>query len=1527
MAESFHFSPINESYPNSWIYYNFTQDKAEKLFTLLIKKSCEDPQFQSFLAKLLDEFSNSSNYNNEKWIITSNLLPYKQISDDLSKEFAMTDFNNIKTEFTEFIKPFLNQQTIPEAVLPVFCFNFLFFRDSFPHLFYTLLPIFDPIFQRIGFDPIYKAIGPESLSFITVPDFDFFKTLDVDPKVIVLFFKYPIVYTSQRFANLLQDKFRLKTPQCQLVDLSIVNNQHFLDVLNLRFTNLFEEQDVFKLPADLQAFEAATPYFAIHKYDLILANPPKFLPIFQQPIKQEILNETMTRLKNDFDLISMVSFLTSNELTANDLLTHSITYHCQFSLGTPQVLEYANKQYFIITDQDSHTDFDVIRGYRIFKFFLSSCKSPSKQLKQTIISIKNLLTVMSPIIRQKLCIDLFSLIFLKQNDSFVCHPFVAQKMVKLLLQFDSNPYFVGAKNVFSSKKPKKTDSMNLSMYLQHNLNEIYHLVETHKWESADEKTENLPYFKKYYRKARAAYLFQSKHELPSEFEPESESTKIDLACSKLNKKSIEETIEKEPKLHSILQPRLKMKDVTDAFKCITTSPQWELASSSAVELDEYPLEQISNSLYIRKHLKNIAISKQLLNFISDTRLYFESASIYESDGTLESIFVLDMRRALAGPFNFGDIKKSEELALLYNIDLFPFILENIELFKISEEFISNNITKYPIEMLALAFSHHFDDYLRSNEKTPEPFKKFIEKPKPKKTPPHLLDLLKEDKIDEAENYIYKVDHKLFYNKLIREFDYKSFNDSLMYALNICDYVAPESDFNLLKKIKTYYKVKKITSKENQSEIITDIYHDNQFELAIDYITICVSEESIGETVCTLFSLCVGNEYQMTTILRLFQNHFDLLSSRFHHIEGVIQYLVKECPASKLNLVKGLTILPKEITMNSNIFDLKSVIEAYSRHINCIYMIDKEVASLFTDRHFYILLELIENSSEFNKAFIYLIPFFDDQKELQEWWINKTCAIIRNVKVDSIESEQNHLSKLHKRIDPFLQKFKGKCERMRWIRSVTSFVEFQPFLKHKISYDLEFFEQNKFEFAKLCVQFDRMLIAAELGININKLLLNRIEILMTIGLYQQIRQIFKSRPQLHFDDYDEGRVYYDNNYKPFEILTRQPIFDTRRIHSLLQTFPVPQHNVIEPLFVFQQIKVTRSQKQIKQRDPFYDFMISNAVTKPNSLAFLVTYKDYETAFKYIDTKIGEERNDLFVYKFFLPALCNGTLNTLEKYILNEKGEEYSRFIWTNTLHFFERRQCRHAMFNINRKLGNWEAAADDCFRLFDEEESLPHQTELLGHALYCLTEALNQPQTEEPRDALEDKKAKTTFQLKLCQFFNDKGTPNKKEYNLMRGQSAALALGALFLINGEKPLLNELSTMFPLDPKAVSEKASETLLTMELGQIMKCLRMMRNESPSIAEYVQSALLRKLQARGIYNKQTILAIILEGWTNPMKQLLLMIEYDIITEALTLASRERIGELIPLIARRASVLGLSDVVHKCKKILNPPQQIPEA
>lgn len=1554
MSKIFKISDRLDTYLNSWLYYNFSHEKTEKSFSLLIDKCSEDPKFKSFLTTLLNIFPQTDDYFDYRWILSSKLLQFDKLADDFSIKIALSDFNNLNTEFSQMIKPLLDQPNVPEPMFHPVCFNLLFFRDSNPGLFYTLLPKFQSILKKIGFSTIYKAIGPEALSFIIEPDYEFFKKLEVDPKVIVLFFKYPISYKNSKFSKFLHAKFNLKTPQCKFVDVLMVNQTHFLCFLDKQFPNFLNSNNITQIPPDLAMANDVIPYLITKNYQTIFSNPEKFKPLLQLSWKPSLAAQVLERIINDFDLMSMISFLTSNELTVDDLLTHSITFHCQFSLGTPQLLEYATKEYFLISDSDRQADFDVIRGYTIMRAFLSSFRNPSKQTKQMIQNIKNHLTLMMPKNRHNLCIDLFSLIFIKQNDKFVCHPIVASKLIKMITEFESNnPYFSGAKSIFANKKPKKTGTNNLSVYLQRDTKEIYNLILNHKWEAAEEKTLYLPYYRKFYNKAHCAYILMHKQQMPSNLEKEIEVSTLDIACSELKKEMIKEVIEKNPssEYSTILGPRMKMDSSSEAVISIQGNQQWEAATKSAVEIDQSPLEQIGRATFISNHLKNITISKGFLKFISDTVLYYESASLYEGDGTLESIFTFDMRKALSGPFNIGNERKSEQLANIFNVDLFSFVIKNLAWFKITENFINKYSSKYPLETTTLSISESLYKLVLSNEKTSQNLKNYVQRLIPPTTPekgknnPRLLTLLKNNNMENVDDIIYKVDHKLLYSKIMSEFDHTSFSDSIMYALNICDYVAPDSDIEELEKIRLYYKINKLTNfnleDKESSEVVIDIYKNESFELALKYIKICVPSDLRGPPICSLFQQCIDNEDQMLTIIRDFKERFDLISSRFFHVEGVVKLLVKECPKSKINLVKGLSLLPETITLDSNIFDLSTVIESFSRHPECIFMLNQESVTLFNDNDFLQLLDLLlnDNSPVYNKAFSFLLPFFKNKDDLQEWWMIKICKLISEVKVDSVEKELEYIIQFHKRIDPFLQTFKGRSDTMQWIKCANVFVQFQPFCKFNIKYDMNEYQNDKYKFALLCMSIDKMEIANSLNIDISEIFIEQIKIMMILGATKQIQTVFKNKPNLKFDDFDQNHkkkknnfIYYDNNYKPFQVLTRQPIFDINRVKELSKTLPVPKSANLEPLFVFQQIKITASisasrsldQQQFmtnnnKERDPFYDFMIKNAVTKPNSLSFLVTYKDYEAAFNYLDTKTGEERNDLFLYKFFVPAICNNTINSFEKYILKEKGEEYSKFIWTNTLQFFERRQCRHVMYNINKKLGNWEAAADDCFRLFDEETSVFHQIELLGHAIYCLTEALN-IENIESKEQLEEKKTKTMFQLKLCQFFNDKGMPNKKEYNLMRGESAALALGAVFLINGETQLLNELSDLVPIDPKSVSIKASDTLLEMPIEQIMNCLSMMRTNSPNIVENVQVALLRKLQAKG--NRKLILNLIINGWKNPLTQLRMMIEYDYITEAMILAVREKIAEMIPSIGKRASELGINDIVNQCYKILYPIQ-----
>ncbi|OHT01724.1 hypothetical protein TRFO_31334 [Tritrichomonas foetus] len=1527
---SVHFPSLFPTYPSAWLYFNFCHEKSEKLFSLLLTTYIEDSKFQNFLMCLLDVFPKTDNYLDERWSLVTTLKPYKELKDDLSIKMAKIDFENSKTEFTAALKPLLAQPEIPEAMAHPTCFYFLLFRDSLPGLFYTLLPEFAEILQKIGSEVMFKAIGPEALSFIVNPDFDFFQKLEVDPKNFVLFFKYPIVYTNHDFALLLQKKFALKTPQCKIVDLAIINQTHFFDYFDKFFTNFLNSKNPNKLPDDLSIYRGAVPFYIIKNYELILSNPEKYGELLNGDYSKSPVFESILRLRNDIALMQSITFYKPDGISPQELIEHSITYHFQFSLGTPTVLELANKNYFLIPDNHRKMDFDVIKAYMLLRVFLSSFKAPSKQLKQNMHTIKNHLNTITPDVRKNVLIDLFSLIFIKQksNDSYICHPIIAGKLIKLLLEFSpDNPFFNGANAIFSSKKPKKNDSASISNYLHRDTNEVYQFIEQKKWDAADERTKFTPYHRKFYLRAHAAHLIYQNQQLTGELEKQRETAILDLTCSTLNRQMIKETLETKKDYIRILQPRMKAMSTEQALQCIRGNMMWDAAMKSAKAIDQSPLEQIGNNKKSVGHLKNITVSKNLLTFVSNCVLYFESASLFpDSDGNLESVFTFDMRKALAGPFNIDNEKKTEQLAAIFKVDLFPFIINNLEWFEIREKFVEKHIDEEPIVSMALALHHNFYQVLNTSDKVSQEIKKSINKSFTNKKKPMIITQLKNNNLDDIEDYIYKIDHKKLYSKIFEEFDHKNFNDATMFVLDICDYAAPESDLEELENIRLYYNIHKITTETEPVQVVDAIFEADKFNLAIEYIKKCVDPDDWSAPILKLFQLSLDCPEKMCIILRQFQDRFDLISSRFFHIDGVVQYLIQECPKSKTDIIRSLSLLPDIIAQDSNIFDLSTVIESFARHPECIFMINKDTASLFTDNDLQKLIDMIDSTPYYRRAFPYLHQFFADKNGLYQRWKDKVLKIIDEVKVNSIEDEIKYLEVFKKKIEPYLQYFKGTDAQMQWIKCSNAFIAYNPYCKFHISYDFGYYSKKKLEFARLCSNIDKMEISRSLNLKIQPIVLDQIKKMIILGQTKAVKTMLGKLKNLKFDDFDTGKTYYDRYYQPFASMTHNMIFDMTTVNKIAQKIPVPQsvQKTIGPLFVFQQIKVTLSPKNMKERDPFYDYMIKNAVTKPNSLAFLVSYRDYETAFEYLDTKTGEERNDLFLHKFYLPAISTNTINSLEKYILTQKGVEYSRFIWTNTLHFFEARQCRHTMFNINRKLGNWEAAADASFRLFDDETDLMQQINLLGHAIYCLTEALN-GQTEEDRAIVEDRKAKTMFQLKLCQFFVDRGTPNKKEYNLMRGETAALALGSLFMINGERDLLIELNDLIQINPKAASLRASNMLLEMNVEQIMNSLSMMNSMNPGIKEYVQSALIRKLQAKG--NRQIILNLILSCYTDTKIQCSMMIEYDYINEAMLLAVRERMGEMIPQIAKRASELGLIDIVTKCDRILNPPGHQQEA
>ena len=1543
MSSYLRFSSTTTTYQNSWLYFAFSQEKTEKIFTQLVSNFIGDLQFQNFLEAILKAFPDLEQYVDLSWTIISALKEYKDVKDDFSIKFALNDFKNLKTDYAMALQPLLDKPDFQEQMAQPICFFLLMFRDSYPGLFYTLMPKLEPIITKLGIEKMYTAFGPESLSFIVNTDYEFFQKLDVDPKSFVLFFKYPIAYTDKQFIPFFQEKFAMKKPETSFVETLIVNQRHFLDYFDPIFLKYLKGNNYSKLSPEMEFFKKAIPIFIVQHYKEVLENE-NAAQLLGMNYSDSFAINSIQRMINDYDLLNSIKFYTQNELTADEFMKNSIAYHLQYSLGTPQVLDLANKPYFMTSDKDRNRDFDVIRGYIIFRLFLTAFRNPTKQLKQVIHNIEVNLNLLTPAFRDSVSLDLFSLIFIqdKKQQGYICHPKVAKKLVEMLLKFVPNlPQLLQADSILSSIKLKKNEHRQISTYLNRDLNQIYYDIEAGKWDSADEKTKFLPYYRKFYTKAYVVYLLSHDQQIPETLESEKDNVRLNLACSYLNKGEIKEMIEKYNQYANILIPRKNASSPDSLMGSLKGKIQWSDAMASAYAIDQSPLEQIGNSK-VTMHIKNITNSKNLLKFISDTFLYFESASLYpNTDGSLENVFQFDMRKALAGPFNIGDEKKTKQLAEIFHVDLYPFIISNLDWFQITDSFVKNLMNVFPVVAEVLAIQYRFYNVINESDFVSKEIKKYVSTSTvfDDSMKPRLITLLKEDKIEDIEDLIYNVDHVDLYNSLINETDHKYFTDSLIYALDICDYVAPEGDAGMLKKIRIYYKVSKITKEKDPIHVVADIYNyrnenstpsnanddenkSENFDLAVDYIKVCIDEDERGPPIVILFQLSLGNGDQMLTILREFNERFDLISSRFFHVEGVVPYLIKGCPKSKEDEIRTLTLLPEIISQDSNIFDLSTVIEAFARHPECIFTINNETVTLFTDDDLRTMLHLLKENPIYKRVFAAIYKLLRNKDEFTQKWIEEVESLISGISVKSIQDESRCNLTFRRKILPYIKVFDNydSDPKFKWIKCAYSFASSVPYSRFKISYDFGELLKDKYSFAKLCSQIDRLDISKSLDINTKPIVLDYYTRMITLGQYSIVEKLVNKNHDIFFDEFDKGLVYYDNSYLPFISFTHNKVFDMTIPNALANKVPIPRNENVGMLFIYQQIKVISLSmtKMPVKHEPFYNFLIKNTVSKPHSLSFLVTYKTYEEAFDYLDTKTGEERNELFLDYFFFPAICNNTINTLEKYILNSKGEEYSSFIWNQSLSFFESRNCRNTMYKINMNLKNWEAAADACFRLFDNEDDLQQQIKLLGHAIFCLTEALN-GQVDD-RAALEDKLEKLNFQKSLCQFFDDYGIPNKREYNLMRGETAALALAALFLANGDRDLLLKLNELFHINPKLVAIRVSEDLLEMnDVDKINECRKRIESINPKIKDYVQTALLKKLQSKG--NKKIILDLIRE-WTDPREKCLMLIEYDFIREAMKVAVENKIGEFLPLIAHRASQLGLCNIALKCDKILPSTQ-----
>ena len=1485
----------------------------------------------------------------------------------LASDMAVADLGTNKLPIARGILPFLKtvgeSKEMSDAEAKNFCFQVLQLRHMNTSLFYSLRPAYANVLVNVGMGRAIEAIGPEVLAFLLEPHLDFFKTWNkADAKNIGSIFNamYPILFESVELSQMLQEKgardSQFPQPFMNNNDVSLANTAllrggHFFDVYAKEVENFFVKGNFMGVPQEVEKFEEFLPFF------VVIHQPILYSDIFNA---QGILNdrdwsgtvaeETISRMKNDCLLLYNCQDVTEQEIQPKNLIQKSLPFVYQHCLNNEGVLNYSDLKFFLIEDAAAETDFNFMRYYRAISIFLTFFQNPGKHIHEKLEEIKKMIDGVGNIaFRSYLILDLFSCIFLKQNDKFLCHPNAARGLMRLLEVYNAEvktEYISGAYAKLETKRKKKNKSeVTLEDYFDANHNEIYQAIHEKKWDLANQLTRYLPYFRKLYKRAALRNALVSGLPPPEDTASEDKNVKLEISLSSFQPSMFKGTVKYFPEYKSIVAERQRCASEADVLTWMKDPSKWIAVGKAVAEFESDPYESVASET--RKNLiANLALAKQVTRFVSTLVPYFKAIALSGTQDNLEEMFRFNIQKVLAGPFNIGDFQTASQMAQLYHTDLFEYVIKHTSAFKITEEYVDTMIETHPLELTMMCYALGYYDVIEKNKaKLDEKTVKYIKQlMRPQKKQPHtatptskILEMVASRHIEDIDDYIFDCDTYELYYKLLKT-ESNNYSDAMIYALDLCSFSAKSSqEIKKENQIRFMNKVRKITSETNQNHIIADLMKHSGFEMVVSYIKTMIQPEQWSAPVCQLFSLCINDEEKVIAVLQAFPSCYDTLSLRFFHFPGIAPHFLRYGPPEKRELIEAFSQLPEDVATESNIFEISTVVASFARHPECIFKITPRTAAFFDDSQLLEMLDPVENINSFCKLSTFLYQFFKDKSMIGQLWSKKMTEHIRVLDVQSVSEEQECI-KFFKKAQPLQELFQADAANSRKIECLRTFVEKRMFLHYNVSYSFFDYGTDAFPARILGICYTHnlediaKLVTEAFSVKPTASILNRTEMLLTEGLFAETKALFKGTSKV-LELSDVSKFEEHKACSCLTNLTKMSVFNCSDIRSLCKQFPVSDSDVDKLMlrYVYQRIKTITKFTSDKEREQIYAHLLLHGVSRRTAISMLVYGSRFEQAYQLLmDIKDTGQREEAFIYDFYYPAITRG-MNKLESFFKRKDPSlSATNSLWDALASFCRQHKLTESFYRQAKFRNHLDEAAFAALDLVDEEENIEKKLAHISHAMWCLSESLRArtdpdvqmtpPYVQSrsyPSSGIQRIMELTEMLKRAIDFCMENEIPFRREYNFVKNAENAAELGGLFLLYGADDLLDDLCRLASLNRQEITGHASVAIARLPLQQLLTFLMNMRQRDPALSQHLNKSVLKSLTERE--DRGGVLMVIVNCFADqPQEQCCLFLEYGYVAEAFNTASASGMHDLIPLIGYRASLLGNKDIVETCLRSL---------
>ncbi|KAK8865411.1 hypothetical protein M9Y10_010957 [Tritrichomonas musculus] len=1545
--------------------FNIVSDDLS--IALLFEKIVNFENISSILKLIYNKIPKDDETINIRWSIQSFLeFPNQNSEEDMSSELAMKDFLTINDQAMNFLTKYIDYSgEIKKNIAHDLSFYIQLLRDDYPGIFYSILPKLQSIISKIRIDRVYKAIGPNFISFYLKPPIDFINQIDeFDEQELSSFFQFPNNFTQQELTLSLQTKITNTFPYPSLikglensVNFTLVNssfcteNKHFIDfayqIIDIEFSAQSDSKKIQKL---IEPFFEFFPFLVVANQTILLREKNQYL---QNLVK---LFDNLTSpppkiiesFQNDFRFLNFISGQTGKKFGYGDFFIDSFPFLLKTVIHkTSEIVKFSNLNFFSIKDDKALNDFDFVRCYGVLYQLLSFCKNypqtpTTAQLNKFNDKTSNLLnSIKDEKTRSKIIIDLFSCIFIqdKSKHEFLCHPLVAHQLISVLITFSVPSQIYRANALFDNKKITKYDT-SIVPWFDNDPSYIYTVIENKNWLQAEKLTAFLPYYIKFYSEAIQVDKYLNEND-----ESVSDSVKVNVLLSLITKKDKLTEIQNKAKfidhVNTIIEWRLE-KDCEIESLCFPfdNRNKCQQLIDFAIGFDESLETSLKKIKNFQQNHSITETSKNFDDFLNYLYKYYRCAILIDSStfDSIEDLFNFNFQKAVEGSILHDQMIGANELTKCVNVDLTNYIFDNLSCFKIDANLIEGLADKYPLESTALAVSNHIKASLPGKMKSISDYFEFLDKMSANDVSVDNISFesIFDPDFDDFDDLIFSVDHGQIYRQLMLKFDNEAIATQYYKLFSYVSYVSPESDNERIMSIETYHKVCQITDKKEQMEIVTDLHSkgNEYFMLIIDYILYWIKAEEQCSLIVQLFTLSLSNIEQIEMILQTFPEHFDVILGRTYYFKGVLPYLVKYSPSYKINFLNTIQLLPEPIFQNSNIFDIDSITRSYIRYPLHILEMPEKVAIYLNDENLFKILKGTISSQFSIQIFLHLYQFFTNRAKVVDFWSDMIDRKLMNMTIDDENKEEEAVKFFHQIKVPLNT---IDHVRLKQFRSLSRIVELRPFLHYRKSYSFSKLKDSDFlnDIISLCCIIDQedviFDISESFGIELNNYYFYKIHLQLVLGKFVDATETIQ-KESLKIDKFAKS-LFYDSSFYFLYPLYKDPIFlyDNKQEEGG-ENEGIP-NDVYKSVSQFLTIP-KRSKKNVfllskSEAKSALNILISKHCSIGPALSLFISFQQFESANELLNSIENEqEKIDHFINDVCLPVVFNNFTQKFTDFIMKiDKNLEKTGFLWDAAIDFFTKKEMPQGLIFALQVENKLEDAAIVGFESLKNCTSFVTEFSILGNIIINLKTSINYRQdckskgnSEEILNSVVINQSKTyddileylkfaELQLNINKFCIEKSIPFSHEYEIFSSDESATFVSALLFIYKQYELMDEMKTSLKLSKMEIFCKVCDILCKEQPEKIIKIVRKLTKEDR----------LDILKALAMTNNREIFFSVMYECFDGKEQEYLFLDYNLIVDSFAIAYASKNMEIIPLIAHKASLIGDTRTVHECEKILN--------